>query len=125
MSGKIHIFENREDCILAQQTDVCSSHHAQVDGIEAGHRQNTCQKAGNPQFCDQKASVVRPVKELKGFKKVTLAPLEVAVITFEITQEMLRFYDIHMNYVSEPGKFSVFMGSDSTTQQYVEFQLMD
>ncbi len=76
-------------------------------------------------LCDQKASVVRPVKELKGFKKVTLAPLEVAVITFEITQEMLRFYDIHMNYVSEPGKFSVFIGSDSTTQQYVEFRLMD
>ncbi|MPM90933.1 hypothetical protein SDC9_138056 [bioreactor metagenome] len=56
MSGKIHVLENSEDRILAQQADVGSAHYAQVDGIETGHRQNTCQKAGNLQFCDQKTS---------------------------------------------------------------------
>ena len=39
--------------------------------------------------------MVRPVKELKGFRKVTLAPGEEETVTFEIREEMLRFYTNH------------------------------
>jgi len=72
---------------------------------------------------DMAASVTRPVRELKGFCKVTLEPGESREITFPITEEMLRFYDINMNYVSEPGQFEVFIGSDSTTCNRAVFTL--
>lgn len=72
---------------------------------------------------DLTASVVRPVRELKGFQKVTLAPGERKDVTFEIRDEMLRFYDIHMDYKCEPGEFEIFIGTDSTTQNKSRFFL--
>ena len=44
-------------------------------------------------------------------------------VSFEITEEMLRFYDIHMDYVSEPGVCQVFVGTDSSTENMAEFML--
>lgn len=72
---------------------------------------------------DVKGSVVRPVKMLRGIKKVTLQPAESKEVCFEITEEMLRFYDINMNYVSEPGLCRVFVGPDSATENMAEFIL--
>lgn len=68
-------------------------------------------------------SVTRPVKELKSFRKVTLAPGEIKEVAFAITEPMLRFYDIHMNYTSEPGAFEVFIGFDSNTENKQTFTL--
>ncbi len=65
---------------------------------------------------DVKGSVVRPVKMLRGIKKVELQPGESAEVVFEIKEEMLRFYNIDMDYVSEPGEFRVFIGPDSQTE---------
>jgi len=73
---------------------------------------------------DMAASVARPVRSLKGFKKVTLNPGENATVSFTITEEMLRFYDINMNYVSEPGKFQLFIGFDSTAVNQADFTLL-
>ena len=73
---------------------------------------------------DVSGSVVRPQKMLRGFQKITLQPKEVKKITFEITEELMKFYDIHMNYTSEPGKFLVFIGSDSSTDNVAEFELL-
>ena len=72
---------------------------------------------------DDKASVVRPVRELKGFRKIWLKPGETKNVVFTITEEMLRFHDIHMEYRSEPGSFTVFAGSDSTTDRQAKFYL--
>lgn len=72
---------------------------------------------------DLHGSVTRPVRELKGFQKVTLAPGESADISFSITEEMLRFHDIRMNYVSEPGAFRLFIGFDSTASNAASFTL--
>ncbi len=68
-------------------------------------------------------SVVRPRKELKGFKKVSLAPGESTVVSFEIKESMLRFYDINMKYVSEPGDFKVYVGHDSETDNFASFTI--
>ena len=68
-------------------------------------------------------SVVRPVRELKGFQKITLSPGEERKITFEIREPMLRFYDIHMRRQSEPGKFIIYVGGDSRTENSSEFWL--
>lgn len=72
---------------------------------------------------DVSASAARPVRELKDFKKVTLAPGEQTTVNFAITEEMLRFYDINMEYRSEPGGFEVYIGADSRTQNKAFFSL--
>lgn len=61
-------------------------------------------------LCDCCASVVRPVKELKAFRRITLSPGEETAVTFAITEAMLRFWDADGNWVSEPGRFDVFAG---------------
>ena len=62
---------------------------------------------------DVVASVTRPVKELKGFAKVQLAPGERAEVTFRLPLELLAFYDRHMRLVVEPGEFEVMVGASS------------
>jgi len=62
---------------------------------------------------DVVSSVTRPVKELKGFQKVTLRPGETKKVAFEITPESLAFYDINMKYVVEPGEFTIMVGNSS------------
>ena len=62
---------------------------------------------------DKVSSVTRPVKELKGYKRVRLKVGETKKITFELTPESLAFYDIDMNYIVEPGTFNIMTGSSS------------
>lgn len=62
---------------------------------------------------DLVGSVTRPVKELKGFKKIFLQPGESQHVEFLIAEEDLKFYDINMNWVAEPGDFEVFVGTNS------------
>lgn len=68
-------------------------------------------------------SVVRPVKELKGIKKILIPANETRTVTFTIDESMLRFIRKDMNYASEPGDFEVFVGHDSLTQNKKEFTL--
>ncbi|MEJ5258393.1 MAG: beta-glucosidase BglX, partial [Fervidobacterium sp.] len=72
---------------------------------------------------DMVASVVRPVKELKGFKKIHLEVGEEKEVVFEIREEMLRFHNENMEYVSEKGKFQLMIGPNSKDVQTVEFEL--
>ncbi|MGN0377802.1 MAG: beta-glucosidase BglX [Suilimivivens sp.] len=74
---------------------------------------------------DHVGSVARPVRELKGFQKVWLEPGEEKEIFFTITEDLLKFHDIHMDYVAEAGTFSVFIGGDSRTQNETEFVLIE
>ena len=62
---------------------------------------------------DKVSSVTRPVKELKGYKRVHIKVGETKNVIFEITPESLAFYDIDMNYVVEPGSFNIMTGSSS------------
>jgi beta-glucosidase len=62
---------------------------------------------------DLVSSVTRPVKELKGFQRITLQPGETKTVALEITPESLAFYDINMNYVVEPGEFEIMVGNSS------------
>ncbi|GIL13387.1 MAG: beta-glucosidase [Chloroflexota bacterium] len=59
------------------------------------------------------AAVTRPVKELKGFKRVTLTPGEMRTICFELAVNQLGFYDGAMQFVVEPGPVSVMVGASS------------
>jgi beta-glucosidase len=59
------------------------------------------------------SSVTRPVKELKGFQKISLRPDETQTVALDITPESLAFYDIHMKCVVEPGEFEIMVGNSS------------
>ena len=61
---------------------------------------------------------------LRGVQKVSLEPGESQKVSFEITENLLKFYDINMEYVSEPGMFQVFIGHDSTTDNAAAFELL-
>lgn len=72
---------------------------------------------------DVTASVVRPVKELKDFRKVMLKPGESRVVSFPIGEDKLRFYNGKLEYVAEPGDFNVQIGLDSASVRQQRFTL--
>jgi beta-glucosidase len=74
---------------------------------------------------DLVASVTRPMKELKGFQKIQLKPGETKSIVFEISPEMLSFYDINLKKVIEPGLFQVLVGGNSEDLVSAEFELVE
>ncbi|WP_066831789.1 beta-glucosidase BglX [Rufibacter ruber] len=69
-------------------------------------------------------SVSRPVKELKHFKKIFLKKGETQTVTFTLSEEDLKFHDINMNYVAEPGDFKVYVGTNSRDVQAAPFTLV-
>lgn len=62
---------------------------------------------------DVTASVTRPVKELKGFQRITLNPQETKTVTFHLAVNQLAFYDRDMVYVVEPGTIEIMVGNSS------------
>lgn len=62
---------------------------------------------------DLVAKVVRPVKELKAFQKVVILPKQEKEVTFEISEDMLKFWDENLRYDSENGDFKVYIGTNS------------
>ncbi len=72
---------------------------------------------------DITGSVVRPVKELKGFQQVYLKEGESKVISFTLTANDLRFYNDQLQYIYEPGEFKLFIGSSSDMVKEVGFEL--
>ena len=67
--------------------------------------------------------MVRPVKELKDFRKIVLEPGEEIQLKFEITEPQLRFISENEIFESEAGVFEIYIGTDSTTTNKVKFTL--
>lgn len=72
---------------------------------------------------DVAGSVVRPVRELKGFKKVTLAPDEETTVSFTIKEGDLAFYNASLVRAAEIGEFHAFIGKNAECEDYVSFRL--
>lgn len=72
---------------------------------------------------DVTASLVRPVRELKAFRRVRLAPGESSVLEFALDAEDLAYFDNHGRKVLEPGEFRLGVGGDSTAPLSASFQL--
>ena len=62
---------------------------------------------------DPVASTTRPMKELKGFKRIALQPGEKQQLTFTVPVEMLSLYDLDMQRIVEPGEFQIMIGASS------------
>jgi beta-glucosidase len=73
---------------------------------------------------DLVGSVTRPMKELKGFEKITINKGETKSVSFEISSEDLKFYNIDMKNVAEAGNFQVFVGGNSDTDRKANFELV-
>ncbi len=73
---------------------------------------------------DVVSSVTRPVKELKGFRRVSLQPGETRTVTLDITPDRLSFYDIDMNVRVEPGEFLIMVGSSSRDEDLQSVSLI-
>ncbi|MET4547779.1 beta-glucosidase [Pedobacter africanus] len=73
---------------------------------------------------DLEGSSTRPVKELKGFQKISLNAGESKTISFKITEEDLKFYNTALKFVAEPGEFNVFIGGNSRDVLTEKFTLV-
>lgn len=91
--------------------------------------QNTGDTAGDEivqlYIRDRVGSVVRPMQELKGFQRIRLEARECRTVTFEITEDMLKFYNATLEYTAEPGMFDVMVGSSSVDVLTAGFQLIE
>ena len=74
---------------------------------------------------DEVGSITRPVKQLKGFKRITLTPQEKKNVEFKININELGFYNIDMKYIVEPGKFRFWVGSNSVEGLQNEFEIVE
>jgi len=72
---------------------------------------------------DVAGEVVRPLKELKAFEKVTLVPGETRKVTFTVTEEQLRYYHADLQYKSDAGSFLAYVGPNSKEVQALPFKL--
>ena len=96
------------------------------DGVEVSVRvENTGDRAGEEvvqlYIHDQVASVSRPEKELKAFRKISIAPGEQKKVKFLLTKEKLGFYNGRGEFVIEPGEFDVFVGGSSAAMLSADF----
>jgi beta-glucosidase len=74
---------------------------------------------------DVVGSLTRPVRELKGFRRVRLKPGETRVIEFALPAEELAFYNNQEERILEPGKFEIFVGGSSLAPLVGEFELVE
>jgi beta-glucosidase len=72
---------------------------------------------------DDIGSVTRPVKELKGFARISLRPGETKTVQFAITPDKLSFLNEDMQRVVEPGTFTFMVGSSSRTDKLLTAKL--
>jgi beta-glucosidase len=70
---------------------------------------------------DDVGSITRPVRQLRGFSRVALAPGEKRTLRFPITVRDLAFHDGSMRLVAEPGTFTLFTGPDAEHGESAKF----
>jgi beta-glucosidase len=91
--------------------------------------ENTGKRAGDEvvqlYIRDMAASRTRPVKELKGFERITLKPGEKRRVQFTLAPEHLGFYNTDMRFVVEPGTFKVMVGTNSVDGLEASFEVVE
>lgn len=74
---------------------------------------------------DDFATITRPVKELRAFKKLSFEPGETKTVEFTVTPEMMAMYDLSMKKVVEPGTFTVYVGTNSAECVQAKFEVVE
>jgi beta-glucosidase len=73
---------------------------------------------------DKVSSITRPIKELKDFKRIALKAGETKTVSFTITPDKLKFYDINMKEIVEPGDFEIMVGPSSEKHYSVKLTVL-
>ncbi|WP_428841717.1 glycoside hydrolase family 3 N-terminal domain-containing protein [Halalkalibaculum roseum] len=89
-----------------------------VDITNTGNRKG--QEIAQLYIQDKYASVTQPVKELKGYQRLTLEKGEAKTVTFTISYDDLGLFDRNLNYVVEPGEFSLMVGGSSRDEDLIQ-----
>ncbi|MEJ7618677.1 MAG: fibronectin type III-like domain-contianing protein, partial [Pyrinomonadaceae bacterium] len=89
--------------------------------------ENTSKRAGDEvvqiYIHDLHASVTQPIKELRGFERLTLQPGEKRRVNFKLTPDSLGMYNRDLKFVVEPGTFKVIVGTDSASGLEASFEV--
>src|SRR6185312_11639080 len=104
-------FEIGEPRLEKPTIGVDESTSVHVDVTNCGNR--TADETVQLYIRDLVSSVTRPVKELKGFARITLQPGERRTVALEITPDRLAFWNIDKRFVVEPGEFQIMVGPNS------------
>jgi len=109
---------------LAKKISRTGSTQVLVDVTNTGKRSGT--EVVQMYVRDLVSSVTRPVKELKGFKKIALQAGQTETVALDITTKALALYDLEMKYTVEPGEFEIMIGNSSRDQDlYKVFLTVD
>jgi beta-glucosidase len=112
-----------ENARLTKKRIACNgSTQVQVEVTNTGSREGA--EVVQLYIRDVVSTVTRPVKELKGFKKVWLKPGETTTVAIDITPASLKFFDINMKYVVEPGDFDIMVGTSSRDKDLTKLKLV-
>ena len=114
-------FELKNARLARKKLKMGESTSVSVDVTNTGKRAGT--ETVQMYIRDVVSSVTRPVKELKGFSKVHLDPGETKTVTLPITPDLLKFWDVNMKYVVEPGAFRVMVGTSSRDEDLTTLEL--
>ena len=93
-----------------------------VDVINMGEREG--EDVIQLYICDDYASLVRPIKELKGYEKISLKPGECKKVSFTITEETLKFWSANGKFEAEEGSFTVWVSDSSDLNEGIMFNLV-
>jgi len=104
-------FEIKNLRLAKKKISLKGSTQILVDVTNSGKRAGT--EVVQMYIRDLVSSVTRPIKELKGFEKISLQPGETKTVALDITPDSLAFYDVKMKYVVEPGEFEIMVGNSS------------
>ena len=115
------VIEKKIDALLSQMTIDHRPLQVPVTLTNSGSRAGT--EIVQLYVRDLVGSVTRPVKELKGFERVELAPGQSREVTFTIRSADLAFYTAQGRWEAEPGAFKVFVGSNSRDVKEASFTL--
>jgi beta-glucosidase len=104
-------FEIKNARLTKKKITTKGTTQVQVDVTNTGKREGT--EVVQLYIRDLVSSATRPIKDLKGFRKVRLQPGETTTVTLDITPDALAFFDVNMKYVVEPGDFAIMIGNSS------------
>lgn len=112
-------FEYSNLIMSAASLGTSNSIEASIDVTNTGKRKGD--ELIQVYIQDVAASITRPVKELKRYKRISLDPKEKQTITFEITIKDLKYYNNQLQYGVEKGKFNIWIGANSASGIKGEF----
>jgi len=109
--------------ISASATTIGLGDTIQISAELTNHGTYAAEEVAQLYIRDLVGSVTRPVRELKGFKKIRLEPGRRETVSFEVHTDDLGFYNRNLEFAAEPGLFHAWIGGDSNADLRTEFTI--